>query len=780
MLFIIIFCTVKVATATLTDGLVAYYPFNNTKVDATGHGFTATNNGSLTAYTGNGKIGVGLQMNETNTFGINISSVASHFDGLEHMTICLWYYGNSTSITTTNPVSSFNRGLFNSAHQDLTQYGTDIYNEYALQQYRLNGYAGTLYAKGVWTYQCIVYDGTLSASARSKLYVNGTQVSFGTTATAPTSLPSATIFLIGGSGEGTYKAPRGIVDEVAIYNRSLNVTEIAELFNATDSGLTYPFTAPITVTPSYNITFTQRPSDINTSVVGNVLINATAINLTGNVTGFNSSAQTNMTLYYKINTSLNGGCAIFEQDRCIDNGTYHSVNMNKTAFDRFYYNIVERFIFPAYYPFNEGYIESTAIQNYSVYLNHNIRFLVFNMTTYTNPFLDIEFNAMNVSGSSLINIYYCNSSYTTGNPATSTSCEFVSNIPAIAFNISHCHGLSCHYVQPINIQNVSKTRNSSFIIVSSEPSVANAYNFRYTTNNSYDNRSFLIGNYASWSATTNIFDIHLHQFLNNDSLQYYANFTDGLNYTNISAQVTDYFDIVNQRPSTAYIYQPNASSRPTITATQNTSFNISWLPSTDFENDTLTYNVSIINLLNMNYPFGVVNQSMNSLMLTTNPTITPSGLYHAQVITCDNHSNCATGQTSWEFMLCENSYVKTTQPCIDNVKLIVWTDSNHCDEWLDFPAVTNNTYENCTSILYTQTVFTDDILLLGLLFLFLIIAMVMGIAVHPAFFGLCSLLTSLMIIVFINFDYPHISIYAGAFMTLLFAIIWYIVAKRNA
>lgn len=540
---------------------------------------------------------------------------------------------------------------------------------------------------------------------------------------------------------------------------------------------------PVT-SSSYSVTSTKIPDDINSSLVGIIYINATIQNQTSNFSM--NSTLSRAELYYNVSTALNSRCAIFEQKVCVNNGNFIGKNMtfyNWTTFvnGTLWYNttLVEKDIFPAYYPFSESFIESATSNNYSVYLNHNIRFNVYNFTTYINPFISMEFDAINLSGNSLMAVYYCNSSYITGNPATDTNCQFLNSIPALSFNFSHCHSISsCHFTMPVHITNVTKTQRSNFIIVSSATPITNGYNFRYVTNSTYDNSSFETGNYNSWTANvTSIFDIHIHQFLSNDSFNYYVKFYDGNNASNVSQIYTDYFDVVNQKPSTAQPIRPNSTERPTISTNVNTSVYFQWLPSVDFENDTLTYNLSIVNIINQNFPIAFVNQSVNNWTASLNGLYTPAGNYTIQIITCDNASNCVTGHSLYTFFLCKNTYAKSVQPCVSNTRLISYYDTSQCDSIVDSVPADNNTYESCVEIVYQQKVFEEDKWILLVLAFFLLISLIGGIMVHEAFFGLCSLLLALGFAVFIYYDYPQILMFADIFMILIFVVMWIVIHK---
>jgi hypothetical protein len=388
----------------------------------------------------------------------------------------------------------------------------------------------------------------------------------------------------------------------------------------------------------------------------------------------------------------------------------------------------ERELFPAYYPFNEYAIETqTQRANYSLYKNHNIKFIVYNLTTYTNPYISFEVNTDNVSQQANMNLFYCNSSYYSGNPLLTTNCELISNIIPANLKNPHSHSnFSKHYVYPVVLNSVKKTQNSSFILASETASINNAFLVNYIINASYNNQAFEIGNYNSWMTGNNsIFDIHVHSFLANDSINYYTQFCDILGYCNSSNITKDYFEIYNQPPSASIIYTPNESTKSTLSYNTNSSIFISWSQGVDFENATLTYYLYLLRPDGTNET--IVNGLTNTLNYTwvTNRNFTTASISYLRIRTCDNDTNCVLGSGITTF--CYNNINKTTQPCINNAQLNIYSDTNTCDSLLEIMPADNGTYVSCVS-LYTVDFDSDSIILtiteLDILFWILIIVLI--------------------------------------------------------
>lgn len=757
ILFILALLCIPMSSAVLTDELKSYYNFNegsgNVLIDIIS-GINGTISPTLN-YT-NGIIGGGIRFYANSYISIPDNAINSP----TNFTINIWV--NYTSYNTgSNALFSKWNDPSNDAY--LLKHGASNYSLRFLTTTTGSYVAGkdvtfnTTISSNNWYMITAIYNKTYMM-----IYVNG--INIGNTTFASGNLFDSTTPLLLGSETISSAFLNGTLDEMGIWHRQLSNAEIMQLYN-NGSGLTYPFNTTVPGIPvSYSVNTTQVPSDLNSSLIGLLYINATVINLTSNNTVNNNSYAE---LYYNI--TVNTTCAIFENQQCVNNGSTIVVNMTKRDDYRFNYTLTERQIFPGYYPFTESYIDNAPTRyNYSLYLNNNIRFIINNFTTYINPFISIELGSDAVSASSLLQVYYCNSSYNSGNPSLSSNCELVDTYTNGSLLPSHQHNNTKHVVLPINIRNVTKTQNSSIIFYNTQ-TIANGWNIAYVLNASYNNRSFQIGQTNSWTYTPNIFDIHIHQFLPTDSLKYYVKFHDGAGFSNISANVTDYFDVKNQPPSAPFIYLPNSTMKITVSSLQNSSIYFAWTPSYDFENDTLRYTLRTSNIL---ASYAIVNNlttSNNSYTWSTNKNYIPAGAYTVFIDVCDNESNCNTGAG---FMtLCENNYVKSIQPCLGDTRLISYYDANGCDTALDVPS-DNGTYESCQTIVYNQTVWSDDVFILLILGFMLILCTAGGIFVHPAFFGAGALMIALMMTVSIYYNYDDIITYAFIFMIIVYAGMW--------
>lgn len=452
--------------------------------------------------------------------------------------------------------------------------------------------------------------------------------------------------------------------------------------------------------PNITYTITNNASQNNISTSKLNLTIESKINSSVNI-----SVNTTSYLYYKINTTLNNGCAIFEQNICVNNGSYNSINMSYINNSHFIKTLYDNILFPAYYPFNFNYIDNTPHSNYTLYSGNNILFNVTNFSTSLNYTLNLEFNAQNKTSvvSSLL-IYYCNSSYISnvGNPSLRNSCELIDSFSAENYN--HLHNNSKHHIVPVVISNVTKTQQSYFIFVGFS-NILNGWNVEYVTNSSYNNASFREGNFNAFdlavTQTNKIFDMHLHPFAatSSDFFSYYTIFNDnGIETT--SSTNTLYYGISFNKVSASDFLIPfcNGSISSVIQYTLGSISNIpvKWTIATSQSGTTINYNLSITDSLgndlyavyyglDTNY---TINSSMwNSLLIANDYKLK---IYSTDSLGTDN------GLLQCLFNICENNYQPTINPCISNTQLLSYYDANNCNEQIlaSFPT-DNNTYISC-------------------------------------------------------------------------------------
>ena len=198
-----------------TNGLVLYMPFDSDFKDKSGMGNNGTANGNAFVNTTGGKYGGALQLDGNGDY-VSIAHNNNLDFGTNDFTISLW-----TKITNTASYEHF--------------IGTDTTSYF---MFALNGVSGSI-AVGkhniAWTYSVpnnlqnnVWYNLVLSRNnGYISIYVNGAQV--GSTASDTNSYLFTTIYLGAHPGVNYFS---GNLDEIRIYNRSLNSSEIQSLYQA--------------------------------------------------------------------------------------------------------------------------------------------------------------------------------------------------------------------------------------------------------------------------------------------------------------------------------------------------------------------------------------------------------------------------------------------------------------------------------------------------------------------------------------------------------------------
>ncbi|MBL7104018.1 MAG: C39 family peptidase [Bacteroidales bacterium] len=199
-----------------SEGLVAYYPFNGDAIDATGNG-------------NDGQPFGGVNFNVVDRFGDPNS--ASYYDGIDdyvwlgentalnppNFSICSWF-------SSTN--SNGNRKIYRWRHYGITVELQDgfVHVEYCGTTTFNSLYSDNLYSDGIWHFVAFTYDGSYY-----RLFIDSQEEDFGFSDDPV--LYSYGGASIGRDGDWSGDYFEGFIDDVRIYDRALNVTEINQLFN---------------------------------------------------------------------------------------------------------------------------------------------------------------------------------------------------------------------------------------------------------------------------------------------------------------------------------------------------------------------------------------------------------------------------------------------------------------------------------------------------------------------------------------------------------------------
>ena len=416
------------------------------------------------------------------------------------------------------------------------------------------------------------------------------------------------------------------------HNWSVQCTDVA---GKTNMSATRNFTID-TLGP--NVTwYNQTPADIDTY---NAIANG--VDITYNITDPSGVDPASPILYYKTNTSTSD-CWTYV------NGSYESCGYQKlgptsNATSLWLWELEDDQIYPATYNLNEHALEDTP---------HN-------STALTSPETEIKIQLLNVSNSSQygvfelmanatngtapLDVYYCNSSYTSGDINSTFCTEFGTISPTQPYNNTETI-YSSHMVMPFSINTttgfvgaVEVTSTSYFVL--RPASGGGAWAVYYIPNVS---RTSAIqsssDNGSSWSNFAGTVDSHLHQYDGTNTVWYYACANDTLGNNNCSDARYDLLNLAGIPPTSPSVYSPTSK-------TYNSIIVINYTASMSPNGYPISYyNIS---LLNSDFSFNntiIGNNSIN-LSYVWDPAGTRSGNYSIRVQACDNLSQCSYGYSA--------------------------------------------------------------------------------------------------------------------------------------
>ena len=415
----------------------------------------------------------------------------------------------------------------------------------------------------------------------------------------------------------------GMLDEVIISN-GLALTQpqiasyCANLTNFQDFFVSASF---INQTP---------PSLTSTNIFGSSLNAIYNIFSNGGVLDNNS-----VRLFYNI--SRNGSYDnIFTQGAVTkfnQNVSYSSNNSNIFSF-----LLSDDIVYPATYNFKQDAMENTPHLNQSIGASSS-SWIKVNFTNISSSLTNnyIEFMASNTSSAS-VNIFYCNSSYTTGNPAGSSNCVQISTFPPSqnqngTFLYSFYHRISLPVING-SVSGIGITP-LSYILMQG----GNGWLFHYITNDSgtlYTSSN----NGNSYSAFSGTMDMHIHQFSKNDILNYWACANDSNGqYTCSTAQSVN-IGFSSLPPTSPIIISPIESSYG------DTLMLINYTAAVSITNNITSYTAYMLDSTATNILYTIASVGNSNLTYKTNTSQYANGNYVLKVTATDNESLSSFGLSS--------------------------------------------------------------------------------------------------------------------------------------
>jgi hypothetical protein len=382
---------------------------------------------------------------------------------------------------------------------------------------------------------------------------------------------------------------KGTIDEVGFWNRSLTSAEVAILY-ASGSGLAYPF---VNVVQTF---INQDPVDVT---IGNIF--SRKLNVTYEITGITNYSS--IVMKYKTN-STNVSCAYNGNGTCLINTNVYSqqrnpaYNVTNTLFN---FSFQDNEVYPAVYQYpNETYMEGQTKQTLSLNQASDISAFWLRNISLTSNINIFEIYLNKTSSPSPLLLYYCNSSYVTGNMNNANCGLFATLNNTQSYN--HTHGLNSHHYTfnfPMAVGMIGTVKvspDSQFVLLKSSntgswtvkyiQNVTRADEFRYSTNN---------GNaYTSVSGSP---DMHLHQFSTQDKFCYYTTLVESGNTYNATERC-DTLDFTPLAPSLVSFISPNTTHYNNTVVVEYTSATPSYNTTIssyfiNLCNSDLTFNKSI-------------------------------------------------------------------------------------------------------------------------------------------------------------------------------------------
>jgi len=273
---------------------------------------------------------------------------------------------------------------------------------------------------------------------------------------------------------------------------------------------------------------------------------------------------------------------------------------------------------------------------HTVYSTTNNLKVQFTQIKNNMPYNFLEFMANSSSGTE--DIYYCNSSYTTGSFTSSANCGLVwSQSASVGYNHTHTQ-YSKHMLVPFSITNnqignIGVSNQSYFVFKNS-----GSWNYYYLANDTAAMQTTAnVGN--SWTNFAGTLDSHVHQFDSKTQLCTQINSTDYYLNSNLSAVRCDNEDISRFAPSPPLVYSPSGYSNkiPILINYSNSSV----FSPTDTR--LVYYQIDLLDN-NSNFLAGITNNSL-SLNYTMNSSTIPDDYYQVRVTAFDNNTFSSIGSS---------------------------------------------------------------------------------------------------------------------------------------
>jgi len=432
-----------------------------------------------------------------------------------------------------------------------------------------------------------------------------------------------------------------------------------------------------------NITFkSQVPADID---ILNVL--QSYLNITYNVSNFYDYETTK--IYHKVNDS--NGQVNYVNGSLINGWKNDYLQISKQ--ENFNWILGENEVYPYLSLLDLNYLENNPHLEQTLGNNNYLKTRIVGM----NPNKDTSFFEimLNSTGSLATNIFYCNSSYSTGNPNINNNCVLFGNIPAnTPYNHEHSN-YSSHNVLSLGIINQSignvGITNTSYFIIEGEGGL-NTPTIYYLNNDSgLGNTELSTDNGVSYSQFSGTVDLHIHQYDGTETFSYYVCANETFNgEEKCTTTREDLLGFANLPPSSPIIINPINN-----TYSNTSNINISYLPAVSPNSYPIeTYNISLLDT-NETFISHIVDNGGN-LSYDWNISSIAIGNYRIRVDAYDNLSqNSSAFSQAFTISGCVEDWTDVNNTCrINDTYFREYVDANSCETYGSLP-VDNGTYQSC-------------------------------------------------------------------------------------
>jgi hypothetical protein len=404
---------------------------------------------------------------------------------------------------------------------------------------------------------------------------------------------------------------------------------------------------------AYSLGFdSQQPPDLTSTNIISSLVNITYAQ-----SGLNISSGI---IYHKVNDTISDISYYLNRSAVSGWQINQCTNISTTGYKC---RLDDNEIMPASYNIAPELMENTSHSQISLSsTNQYLKIQIDNISSIRQyGFLELMANN---SGSDPIRLYFCNSSYSTGNPSLSSYCAIIANIPDLAgYNHTHQGGVSSHHIIPFAIGNgqvsgIGVTPSGYFLVrgdtSSNAPSV---YGIGTETRPAQMQITSNSGN--AWSNELGFTaDSHIHQFTNLTSLYYYVcgNRTD--NNAQLCTDIrSDLLALDNLPPSMPVLFPIPAQ----VCRYDNISVN--WTGSISPNNLSVTYNATMLGS----------NSILTSLLAWNKNFSESAGGYNISLFAKDSNGFSSFIDYSNNFMIVAENFscsaygncsVTNTTPCL--------------------------------------------------------------------------------------------------------------------